>query len=243
MSTLVPVDNLLLASLGAAVDHLKPHLSSEVFTAGQVLKQAGEEFGRVYFPTGGLISSRVVLVGGQEVECALIGNTNAIGLLSALGFPSGISSYICITDGRAWSIPLAQLRFAAREHVTIQHQLTRFCFAQMGYTAHLGICNAMHTADQRLARWLGTAAKLLGACEIPVSQDELARILGLQRTAVNPALGRLKDRKVVEVSRGRVHILDHERLSRAACECLPGLSRALSSDNRFLTNDSEIAPV
>lgn len=226
----MPSRNLLLRALGPALEHLRPHLTSETFTARQVLKADGQEVERVYFPIRGLISSRVVLESGHEIECALIGSTNAIGALGALGLTHGWARFVCLTDGAAWSIGISRLAAAARTHPSIERQLVRFCFAQMGYTAHLGVCNAMHSVEQRLARWLCNAADLLDHSDVTVSQDELATILGVQRSAVSPALQRLKDIRLLDVARARVRILDPHRLKRHACECLPRLSGALFSE-------------
>jgi CRP-like cAMP-binding protein len=230
----VPSRNVVLRSLGPAIEALRPHLASETFKAGQVIKEDDAEIDRVFFPTGGLISSRVVLRSGDELECAIIGSNSAAGLLAALGLPHGWARFVCLTDGHAWTIALPRLASAMRSVLTIERQLNRFCIAQVGYTAHLGVCNAMHSAEERLARWLATATDLLGQTDIAVTQDELANILGLQRSAVNPALQKLKAGGLVDIARGRVCILDAGRLSRRACECLPVLSRALRVGHQLL---------
>lgn len=215
----MPSRNLLLRSFGSELDLLKPHLVSTLFKAGQVIKHQGAEIDTVYFPTQGLISSRFSLESGHEIECALIGSTNAVGAMGALGMISSSSRYVCLTDGHAWKISLPQLSAAARSAPKLAAQIQLFCFAQLGYAVHVGVCNALHSAEQRLARWLVMAADLLDGEEIRLPQEELASILGLQRSAVNPALQRLKADGLLEVSRGRIRILDAERFRRRACEC------------------------
>jgi CRP-like cAMP-binding protein len=225
----VQSENLLLCALGPAFEHLRPHLTSQPFSSGQVIKSDGGEIDRVWFPTRGLISSRVVLRSGHEIECALVGRTNALGLVGALGLPNGWARFVCLTSGHAWTMPVAQLASAARSMPMIERQLQRFSFAQIGYAAHLGVCNAMHSAEQRLARWLTTAAELLGSGELTVNQEDLGHILGLQRSAVNPALQKLRRDLLIEVGRGRIRILAPEQLIQRGCECIPGLRRALHS--------------
>jgi len=111
--------------------------------------------------------------------------------------------------------------------VKVERELKVFSFAQMGYAVHGGVCNAMHNAEQRVSRWLTTAADLLGRAEIRLSQEELAHGLGLQRTALNPTLQRLKAEGLVEVARGRIDILASDQLKQRACECSQMLRRAL----------------
>jgi CRP-like cAMP-binding protein len=224
---------LLLRSLGPALEALRAHLAPATFKAGQVIKHEGGPFDRVYFPTQGLISSRAVLSSGHQIECALIGNTNALGIIAAFGFDHEPARFVCLTDGHALTIALPQLAAVARAEPEVERQLNLFCFAQLGYAALAGVCSAMHTSDQRLARWLTTASELLGYSELRLAQEELASVLGLQRSIVNPALQRLKAEQLIELARGRIIIRDADRLGRRACECRSTLRRALCVDQEF----------
>jgi CRP-like cAMP-binding protein len=216
----------LLRSLGAALELLEPHLLPASFKAGQVIKREGEAVDRVYFPTLGLISSRAVLRSGHEIECSLIGSTNGLGILAALGFDHDTARFVCLTDGHAWSIALPLLVSAVRASPVLERQLSLFSFAQMGYAVRIGVCSAMHSSEQRLARWLSTAAELLGHSELRLAQEEIASVLGLQRSVVNPALQKLKAEQLIELARGRIQVLDPDRLSRRACECRSSLRQA-----------------
>lgn len=207
-----------------------PHLSSVSFNSGRVIKHAGDNVDSIYFPTDGLTSTRAVLQDGHEIECALIGRTNGLGTVAALGYARSPTRFVCLTDGHAWKIALSHLASAVRSAPTVRRQLKLFCFAEMGYAVHVGVCNAMHSAEQRLARWLTTAADLLGRPEVRLPQEELASGLGLQRSAVNLILQRLKSEGLVDVARSRILIVDADRLNRRACECRLTLRRALSLD-------------
>jgi CRP-like cAMP-binding protein len=224
---------LLLRSLGPALEPLRAHLVPTAFKAGQVIKHEGGPFDRVYFPTQGLISSRAVLSSGHQIECALIGATNALGLIAVLGFDPEPARFVCLTDGHALTVALPQLAAAARADPEVERRLNLFCYAQLGYAVRAGVCSAMHTSEQRLARWLTTAAELLGYCELRLAQEELACVLGLQRSIVNPALQRLKAEQLIELARGRIVILDPNRLGRRACECRSTLRRALWVDHEL----------
>jgi CRP-like cAMP-binding protein len=197
-----------------------------------VLKLGGATLDRVYFPTQGLISSRAVLQSGHQIECSLIGSTNALGALAALGFDHEIAHFVCLTDGSALTVALPNLVAAMRAAPAIERVLTLFCFAQMGYAVRAGVCSAMHSSEQRLARWLATASELLGYSELRLPQEELAGVLGLQRSVVNPALQKLKSDGVIDLARGRIQILDADRLGRRACECCAPLRTALGLGDR-----------
>lgn len=233
----MPNRNFVLRSLGPDLEQLKPHLSATTFKSGQVIKNAGDKVEVIYFPTRGLLSTRAVLYDGQEIECALIGKTNALGTVAALGFDHAPTRFVCLTDGHAWKIALSHLRSAVRRRPEIERQVKLFCFLEMGYAVHVGVCNAMHAAEQRLARWLTTASDLLDHSEVRMPQEELASGLGLRRSAVNTALQKLKAEGFIDVFRSRILILDADGLRRHACECHAVLRRTLCLDDGLQGTD------
>jgi CRP-like cAMP-binding protein len=93
----------------------------------------------------------------------------------------------------------------------------------MNYALRNGACNARHSVDQRLARWLLTCADAIGSEAIPVSQDALAKLLGVQRTSINPALQRLKAANLINLSRSRVLLQHRAGLEAKSCECYQAL--------------------
>jgi len=81
-------------------------------------------------------------------------------------------------------------------------------------------CNALHAVDARLSR------SVLEALErsrdgrlLPVTQETLAEMLGVQRTTVTAAVAQLQAAGALRSSRGVVEILDSGALERIACCC------------------------
>jgi len=227
VEVIVPSRNLLLRSLGAHLRELKPHLSPASYRAGDVLGEPGQRRDRVIFPTSGLISTRAVLESGHELEAGLIGRNNASGAPAAMGTGVALLRTVCLTDVHAWNIPMPRLQAAMRSALVIDVQVKRFSEAQIGYMLQVGICNAMHPLEQRLARWLTITADLLDGPEIQTPQEELAKGFGVQRSALNPLLQRLKAESLLDIGRGRLLIRDASRLRKRACECTPSLQRAM----------------
>jgi CRP-like cAMP-binding protein len=218
-----------LAALGPSLDQVKGRLSLTSFQAGQVIDEPGDKIDRIYFPTSGLISARALLATGQQMECLLIGRTNALGIL--VGLDRSLTRHVCIVDGHAWTMSLSDLQAAIRALPIFEEQLKHFSLRQMTYAVHVGVCNALHTAEQRVARWLLIAADLLHGVEVRLAQEELANVLGLQRSAVNPVLQKLKAEGALDLLRGRIVILNPGALERTACECLGPLRRMMSADS------------
>ena len=88
-----------------------------------------------------------------------------------------------------------------------------------------GACNACHSVEQRLSRWLLTCSDVLESDEIALSQDVFAKMLGVQRTSVNPTLRALQAAGAVALARSRVAIRDRAELNRHACECYQAMRR------------------
>ena len=223
----MPNRNLLLRSLGPHLEELKPHLSLASYRAGDVLGEPGHRRDSVSFPVSGLISMRAVLGSGHELEAGLIGRNNAAGAPAAMGTGVALVRNGWLTDVHALNIPLARLQLAMRSVPVIDAQVKRFSEAQIFYMIHVGICNAMHPLEQRLNRWLAIAADLVDGSEIRAAQEELAKAFGVQRTALNPLLQRLRAESLVDLGRGRLLIRDASRLRRRGCECTQSLQGAM----------------
>ncbi|MBX9460350.1 MAG: helix-turn-helix domain-containing protein [Brevundimonas sp.] len=98
-------------------------------------------------------------------------------------------------------------------------KLLRLSYIYQMQAAQHAACNAVHAALPRVARWLLTTADLTPGERIPLTQEQLAGLLGAQRTTVNEAANQLRDRGAISYSRGVVRILDRGLLERMACEC------------------------
>jgi CRP-like cAMP-binding protein len=54
---------------------------------------------------------------------------------------------------------------------------------------------------------------------LPLTHQLLADMLGVQRSAVTIAAGKLQHKKLIDYSRGQIHILSRTGLEDASCEC------------------------
>jgi hypothetical protein len=80
-------------------------------------------------------------------------------------------------------------------------------------------CNARHKVEARLCRWLLMSSDGIGSDELNITQEYLAAMLGVRRPGVTEAAGALQEVGMISYSRGRIRILDRERLEEGACEC------------------------
>jgi len=80
-------------------------------------------------------------------------------------------------------------------------------------------CNGAHSLKERLARWLLMMHDRSDDDELPITQDLLAEMLGVQRPTISNAVRELELAGCIERRRRQVTILDRQGLADASCEC------------------------
>ena len=80
-------------------------------------------------------------------------------------------------------------------------------------------CNGAHSLKERLARWLLMMRDRTDEDALPITQDLLAEMLGVQRPTITNAARELERAGLIERGRQQVTILDRPGLMAASCEC------------------------
>jgi len=216
----VPQFNAILASLAAGdTAALQPHLRPIQLRQKTVLHEPGDLVKAVYFPTSAVVSLVVTLTTGESTEAAMVGNDGAIGMSSALDGKIAVSQAIVQLGGEAMVCDPAAFRGAVLQSESLlatvmRHEQTLFAQAQQS-TA----CMANHEVEARLCRWLLRARDLSGSDELPFTQEFLGEMLGVRRTSVTTVAHALQGAGIVRYSRGKIQIMDVDRLKESACEC------------------------
>jgi CRP-like cAMP-binding protein len=81
------------------------------------------------------------------------------------------------------------------------------------------VCNALHTVEQRCARWLLDIRDRVNLTELPVTHHLLGDLLGVRRESITVSVGTLEREGLIERGRSRIRISDPAGLERASCEC------------------------
>jgi CRP-like cAMP-binding protein len=80
-------------------------------------------------------------------------------------------------------------------------------------------CNAMHTTEQRICRWLLMMHDRAEGEALPYTHEFLAHMLGANRKSVTIAAQRLQTAGLISYNRGTIKVLDRAGLERTSCEC------------------------
>lgn len=80
-------------------------------------------------------------------------------------------------------------------------------------------CNAAHSVEARLSRWLLRAHDLNGTHTLLFTHEFLAEMLGVRRTSVSLVANLLQQAGLIKYRRGQIQITNMEALQEASCEC------------------------
>jgi CRP-like cAMP-binding protein len=212
--------NLFLSSLSPSARELLISLSTEVDLPIRTVLYAAEQTPtHAYFMTSGIASIVTAMPDGATAEVGLIGREGLVGSFHLLGpLPASTDCFIQL-QGDALRIPLRQLEKAFRSSEEIRDRVLEFVQNQALGLAQLAGCHRLHEAEQRLARWLLMAQDRVHEDDLNFTQEFLAMMLGSRRTTVTAVAGALQRDGTIEYRRGRVKILDREKLEAAACDC------------------------
>lgn len=220
----MPVDqrppNRLLQTLSAADFAIaRPHLEVVELLRESLLVEAGEALSHVYFPHSGIVSTVVNLSQGQAVEVAMIGRDGIVGAAEALCDGISLTDAVVLCPGTASAMAVADLKAIAGQSAAWRHLLVRHEQALLAQAQQSAACNAAHSVEERLSRWLLRARDLWDGETLPMTQELLARMIGVQRNAVSIVAHELQRAGVISYSRGQIEIIDIEALRATACEC------------------------
>lgn len=203
----------------ADFEALRPHLQSIEMVKEAVLIEAGAPLTHVYLPERGIISMMVRLSEGQTVEMAMIGNDSILGASAAFGDATSLSEAIVLQPGSAAVLDVTSFRAAADRSVAFRSLLVRHEQALLAEAQQSAACNAAHSVEARLSRWLLRARDLCDSGALPLTQELLARMLGVQRNAVSIVAHGLQQAGTIGYNRGHIEIYDPEGLQETSCEC------------------------
>jgi CRP-like cAMP-binding protein len=219
-------------------ERLRPHLSPVVFDYRKSLYEAGRPINHVYFPVDGVASLVITTADGASAEVGTIGSEGIVGLPICLGDRQAPSSVYVQVPGNALQMDARLFRGELDHSPTLNLVMLRYAHAFFNQVAQSAVCAHLHKVEQRCCRWLLMTRDRMPSGDFLLTQEFLGMMLGVRRTTVTEAMGKLQKARLVRYRRGHVTILDHEELERRACECYDISKREF---DRML-GDTPVAP-
>ncbi|HKR01764.1 MAG TPA: Crp/Fnr family transcriptional regulator [Pyrinomonadaceae bacterium] len=212
--------NRLLATLsGEDFARLLPHLEPVSIQAGKEIYKFEEDVTFAYFPEDMVVSRLHVLADGGITETALIGREGMIGLSAILNPLQLTACTQVLVGGSALRLPTKILRQEFARGGGLQQVLLTYAGARIAQISQRAICNGRHKLEERFCCWLLMVQDRAGANRLPLTHEQMARHLGVRRAGVTGVAHALRDKDIINYSRGHVTILDRQAMEATACEC------------------------
>ena len=212
--------NLILSALPQNVfAALQPHLKPVKLAFGDVIAETDERVERVYFPHSGIVSLVVEMEVGQMIETAMVGRDGVVNGTSAMDGKVSLHKGIVQVAGEASAINVDSLRNVANEHEPLRAILIRHEQILLAQAQQSAACNASHSVEERMCRWLLRMRDLAGSDELALTQEFLSQMLGVRRTSASLIAATLQRGGLIRYRRGRINLADINGLREGACEC------------------------
>jgi CRP/FNR family cyclic AMP-dependent transcriptional regulator len=191
----------------------------------QVLVHEGEAADDFHIVLDGRVSITVTTSAGDNAIVNILGPDDHFGEVSLMAqeptlIPERTATVIALEPVRTMSIPAAVFQDLRERNPGLEQLVSRLLARRVDELS-IQLKEAMYDPlDRRVVRRLARLAAKYGAhagpVTIPLTQDELAQLVGGTRPSVNQALRPLVESGLVEVSRGQLTIRDREGLERLA---------------------------
>jgi CRP-like cAMP-binding protein len=196
-----------------------PHLQPVKCKLGDIVCEAGGFLEHVYFPMGAVLSLLTVLEDGSAIETANIGSEGAFGLFAAMYSRVSFNRSLIQLEGGLARVPITvlQTEFERDEH--IRNLFVSYSETELSQVQQTVACNAMHTTEERICRWLLMMHDRAEGKDLPYTHEFLSGMLGSNRKSVTLAAQALQTAGLITYNRGKIKVTNREGLERASCEC------------------------
>jgi CRP-like cAMP-binding protein len=181
----------------------------------------GGPLSHVHFPVSGIYSIVVGFGDGKVVEAATIGNEGMIGIAAVLGLGFSPKTATTPVPGSCLRLPVRALWPYLQPGRSLGRLLHRYAAFALQNACQTAACNAVHSAQARMCRWLLTNQDRLGGELLTLTHELLAQLLGLRRQTVTIIAGTLQAAGYIQFQRGVVRVLNRSGLESLCCECYP----------------------
>ncbi|KRE21707.1 hypothetical protein ASE66_28075 [Bosea sp. Root483D1] len=197
----------------SAADHFQS-ADEHLFTGGARVRLAPGAMlnsGDIFFPLDAVLA----LCMRQEqarFQIGLAGKGDIVGIHRLLlpGFPAVTARVL--SGGSAVRVPADAIFRASKVDHSLHERLLRYAFrSTAGFLAEAAL-QATLMIEERVARWIALYGKAVQRDDLAITHRELAELLGVRRSGVTVALHVLEGERIIRSRRGRLQVLDRDRL-------------------------------
>lgn len=198
---------------------LLPRLQTVSLNFGEDVYQPGGAGDFLYFPETAVFSQLNILEDGRTVETAMIGSEGITGLTSMLSFYPTTYWTQTLIAGSALRIDAKFFKQEFNRGGFLQAALLNYMNSYITQISQRVICNNHHRIEERFSTWLLMLDDRSEKNNLILTHDRIAYFLGVHRPSVTCIAQELRNSGIIDYMRGRIYILDRQKLEDSACEC------------------------
>jgi CRP-like cAMP-binding protein len=214
------LSNFLLRSLPfSSLRRLQPLFKKVSLTAGEFICRPDELVEWIYFPETTALSELQILEDGRTIEVSITGFEGAVGLASLFWPGRGANWVQASVPGTVVKVKRDELQHVVSENERVSgifHQSIQSYIRQLSQKVG---CNAHHSVEERFSIWLLMLQDRCNVNRLKLTQEQIARVLGVYRPSVTCIAQSLRDAGLIDYVRGNIIILDREALRERGCGC------------------------
>jgi DNA-binding transcriptional regulator YhcF (GntR family) len=215
-----PSNNLLRVLRGTDYALIAPYLREEQASANDLFYNPGDNVDVVHFPCGpSLVSYLVSNEDGNDVEAILVGREGAVGGIVSFGNLPAYCRIVVKFGGAFMRLPVSHLEEAKNKSSTLRYLFGRYADCLLTQVFQSTACNAIHSIEQRTAKWIISAMDRTGTDIVPLTHEQLASMLGVGRSYTSRVIQIFKTEGILETRRGSVVVRNHDALVARSCLC------------------------
>ena len=153
----------------------------------QILMDDDSSLDHVFFPDSGVVSVVAVYSDGSIIEMATIGREGFTDVQAAFGAKTSSARLLVQIQGSAAKMSRAAFTRAMESRPSVRKLMHAYVQAFLVQVMVSVACNGTHSLKQRLARWLLMTRDRSDDDALPITQDLLAEMLGVQRPSITIA--------------------------------------------------------
>jgi CRP-like cAMP-binding protein len=231
LDTLTPsaLANKLLAALPHAdFAILKPHFTIVPMAQGTRLFEVDHQVDQIFFPLSGMISLLVVMKNGNAIETATVGREGVVGAMAGIRLHKSPVRAVIQLPGTFARIPALHFRRSVATSPALNDLCLIYNEALLAHARITAACNLSHAVEARFCRWLLQCRDRAESDTVPLTQEFLSEMLGVQRSSVSQVALKMQGAGLISYTRGIIRIVDLQKMKELSCECYDTLREETS---------------
>ncbi|GAB1717216.1 MAG: putative transcriptional regulator, Crp/Fnr family [Nitrobacter sp.] len=215
-----PFNNLLRRLSDVDYKLIEPFLVTVTGASDDLLYNPGDNVEIVYFPCAASLTSYLVPnEDGRDVETILVGREGAVGGIVSHGFLPAYTRITIKVGGPFVRLRITCLEAAKAQSRSLSNLFARYADCMLAQVFQSTACNAIHSIEQRTAKWILAARERTDSDLVPLTHEQLSTMLGVGRSYASRVIQTFKAEGILETRRGAILVRNRDALIARSCLC------------------------